>query len=73
MRGAYEAQSRSVHEVRKDSSIDSVATVAIRSEFRKRSIENSCTKICNKSIAPMVFNGPCNTLLFESWVENISN
>ena len=24
----------------------------------------------NKSIAPMVFNGSCNTSLFESWVEN---
>lgn len=23
----------------------------------------------NKSIAPMVFNGSCNTALFESWVE----
>jgi transposase len=22
-----------------------------------------------KSIAPMVFNGSCNTLLFESWIE----
>ncbi|WP_279611774.1 hypothetical protein [Candidatus Sarmatiella mevalonica] len=35
MRGVYEAQSRSVHEVREDSSIDSVATVAIRSRARK--------------------------------------
>jgi transposase len=26
--------------------------------------------INNKSIAPMVFNGSCNTLLFETWVEN---
>lgn len=24
----------------------------------------------NKSIAPMVFNGSCNTELFNSWVEN---
>lgn len=24
----------------------------------------------NKSIAPMVFNGPCTTELFNSWVEN---
>ena len=24
----------------------------------------------NKSIAPMVFNGSCNTKLFETWVEN---
>ena len=23
----------------------------------------------NKSIAPMVFNGSCNTKLFETWVE----
>ncbi|MBL3285253.1 hypothetical protein Sarmat_01125 [Rickettsiales endosymbiont of Paramecium tredecaurelia] len=37
MRGVYEVQSRSVHEVREDLRIDSVATVAIRSEFRKRS------------------------------------
>lgn len=25
----------------------------------------------NKSIAPMVFNGPCNTVLFETWVEKL--
>ncbi len=25
--------------------------------------------VSNKSIAPMVFNGSCNTQLFESWVE----
>lgn len=24
----------------------------------------------NKSIAPMIFNGSCNTALFNSWVEN---
>lgn len=24
----------------------------------------------NKSIAPMVFNGSCNTVLFENWVEH---
>ncbi|WP_202149350.1 hypothetical protein [Candidatus Sarmatiella mevalonica] len=35
MRGVYEAQSRSVHEVREDLRIDSVATVAIRSRVRK--------------------------------------
>ncbi|MBL3285143.1 hypothetical protein Sarmat_01012 [Rickettsiales endosymbiont of Paramecium tredecaurelia] len=35
MQGSYKAQSRSVHEVREDSSIDSVATVAIRSRVRK--------------------------------------
>ena len=25
----------------------------------------------NKSIAPMVFNGSCNTKVFNSWVENV--
>jgi transposase len=25
--------------------------------------------VCNKAIAPMVFNGSCNTVLFEAWVE----
>jgi transposase len=24
----------------------------------------------NKSIAPMIFNGSCNTIVFNSWVEN---
>jgi transposase len=24
---------------------------------------------CNKSVAPLVFNGSCNTELFENWVE----
>ncbi|MBL3285291.1 hypothetical protein Sarmat_01164 [Rickettsiales endosymbiont of Paramecium tredecaurelia] len=38
MRGVYEAQSRSVHEVREDLRIDSVATVAIGVELGKRSI-----------------------------------
>jgi transposase len=25
--------------------------------------------VCNESIAPMIFNGTCNTSLFEAWVE----
>ncbi|WP_269763923.1 transposase [Orientia tsutsugamushi] len=25
----------------------------------------------NKSIAPMIFNGSCNTRLFEAWVEQL--
>jgi len=25
----------------------------------------------NKSIAPMIFNGSCNTILFETWVEEV--
>ncbi|WP_374956319.1 hypothetical protein [Orientia tsutsugamushi] len=25
----------------------------------------------NKSIAPMIFNGACNTRLFETWVQQV--
>ncbi|KJV75450.1 DDE superendonuclease family protein, partial [Orientia tsutsugamushi str. TA716] len=25
----------------------------------------------NKSIAPMIFNGACNTRLFEAWVQQV--
>jgi len=32
--------------------------------------QQSATLVNNKSIAPMVFNGSCNTDLFNNWVEH---
>ncbi|MBL3284927.1 hypothetical protein Sarmat_00787 [Rickettsiales endosymbiont of Paramecium tredecaurelia] len=51
MRGVYEAQSHSVHEVREDLRIDSVATVAIRSRVRKEVyayLRNRSIKVADK-------------------------
>ncbi|WP_371254196.1 hypothetical protein [Orientia tsutsugamushi] len=38
-------------------------------QFRKMSI--TAVYVNNKSIAPMIFNGACNTRLFEAWVQQV--